>query len=174
LRHICGKTATTVDAFRGSVWKIWFSVVIDGRRLNAVGALSPNISRLNAEIALNATSELTAVDDDDDDDDDDVSVDACLVAVVTRVLSLRDFEYMSRIFTDAYRDLGPGTTVNGDPMADRVTGTPKICGGGDTNIDVSNSFCLSCAFVHTILSYNAITGFFRRGTGPPILEWTGH
>jgi len=85
-----------------SVWRVWFSVVVDGYRLHAVVDQPPDVDEFNSIVRRSAAPELTAVGDDVSDD---VSVDACLRVVMTDVVSLLDFEYLSRIFTDAYRGL---------------------------------------------------------------------
>ena len=94
---LCGR----VDV-RRSVWRVWFSVVVDGRRLNAAVDAPPDIALVNSRL----TAEHLPAAADHDVTDDDVSVDACLRVVMTGVVSLLDFEYLSRVFTDAYRRLG--------------------------------------------------------------------
>ena len=93
---LCGR----VDVW--SVWRVWFSVVVDGRRLNAAVDAPPDIALVNSRL----TAEHLPAAADHDVTDDDVSVDACLRVVMTGVVSLLDFEYLSRVFTDAYRRLG--------------------------------------------------------------------
>ena len=88
---------------RPSVWRVWFSVVVDGYRLNAVVDQPPDVDEFNSIVRQSGAPELTAAVSDDVSDD--VSVDACLRVVMTDVVSLLDFEYLSRIFTDAYRSL---------------------------------------------------------------------
>jgi len=87
------------------VWRVWFSIVVNGHRLNPPVDRPLSIPWLNSFIVQNSTSDLSAVADDVDDD---VSVDSCLRVVMTDVVSLLDFDYLSRIFTDAYRSLSSG------------------------------------------------------------------
>jgi len=92
---------------RTSVWRVWFSVIIDGHRLHSGVDKPLNITQFISVIRHNMTSDpLTVVGDVDDD----VSVDWCLRVVMTDVVSLLDVDHLSRVFTDAYRSFGPGTT----------------------------------------------------------------
>ena len=92
---------------RTSVWRIWFSVIIDGDRLHAAVDKPLNVSQFISLIRHNMTSDpLTVVTDDVTDD---VSVDWCLRVVMTDVISLLDVDHLSRVFTDEYRNFGPGT-----------------------------------------------------------------
>jgi len=100
------RVSCSVDRPSPSVWRVWFSIIVDGYRLHPLLDGPPDISRLNsALIRQNATSGLNAVEDDVDDD---VSVDWCLRVVMTDVISLTDFDRLSRIFTDAYRSVDSG------------------------------------------------------------------
>jgi len=92
---------------RTSVWRVWFSVIIDGHRLHSVVDKPLNLTQFISVIRHNMTSDpLTVVGDVDDD----VSVDWCLRVVMTDVVSLLDVDHLSRVFTDAYRSFDPGTT----------------------------------------------------------------
>ena len=111
---------------RTSVWRVWYSVVVDGQRLNALVDKSLNSSQFISIVGQNVTPALRTADDDVDDD---VSVDSCLRVVMTEVVSLLDFEYLSRIFTDAYRSLGSGTVswLCGRPSRPHYASCAPVC-----------------------------------------------
>jgi len=90
---------------RTSVWRVWFSVAVDGHLLNAIVDRPLDLTKFVADVGSNLTSNVRR---DVTGRDDVTSVDWCLRLVISDVVSLLDFADLSRVITDAYRSQESG------------------------------------------------------------------